>query len=140
MELRRHRDIYGGAHFAGKFVSRLYSGPFAFRRPEMDTFIPRLLFRTLLPGLFFSWLYFAVLRQVNSGGGDPQPYFSVIVQTLALASGGPFAGAGAYVAANSTSHLRPGDVSASERMANASTQKNISYAYPRASEEYWTNK
>jgi energy-converting hydrogenase Eha subunit A len=70
-----------------------------FRRPEMDTFIPRLVFRTLLPGLVFSWLYFAVLRHVNSGGGDPQPYFSVIVQTLALVSGGPFAGAGAYVAA-----------------------------------------
>jgi MFS family permease len=63
---------------------------------------PRLaaiLFRTVIPGLFFGWLYWVNLSQMSIGGGDAQPYFNVIAQTMSLAVGGPFNAPFAYLAA-----------------------------------------
>ena len=61
--------------------------------------VPKMLFRTALPGLFFAWLYVAVLRHMTIGGGDVQSFVDVVLQTLSLSVGGPFNHAGAYVAA-----------------------------------------
>jgi hypothetical protein len=57
------------------------------------------LFRTALPGLFFAWLYVAVLRHMTIGGGDVQRFADVILQTLSLSVGGPFGQIGEYAAA-----------------------------------------
>jgi len=70
----------------------------------MDRFAARrlalaALFRTLLPGLFFAWLYWVNLRRLQIGGGDPQPYGSVVLQTLSLAFGGGFKPPASYIAA-----------------------------------------
>jgi hypothetical protein len=54
--------------------------------------------RTIIPGVFFVWLYVVNLRQMTIGGGHSQPYFRIIVQTLSLSVGGPFDAPGAYPA------------------------------------------
>lgn len=57
-------------------------------------------FRTVVPGLWFAWLYWINFRRMQVGGGDPQPYWKVVTQTLSLALGGPFAGPASYFAAS----------------------------------------
>jgi hypothetical protein len=57
------------------------------------------IFRTVLPGLFFFWLYWVNLSRMQIGGGDDQPYFQIVLQTLSLACGGPFAPPWSYASA-----------------------------------------
>jgi hypothetical protein len=76
---------------------------FAFRRrqPEQRAapLAARILFRTIIPGLFFGWLYWVNWSQMSIGGGESLPIFDVVVQTLSLAIGGPFEGPAALLAA-----------------------------------------
>jgi hypothetical protein len=59
----------------------------------------RLVCRTIVPGLYFGWLYWVNLRHMTVGGGLEQPYVEVIVTTLSLFCGGPFHAPWAYAAA-----------------------------------------
>lgn len=51
------------------------------------------------PGLFFVVLYLVDLRHAVNGGGDQYPLWQVVMETLSLTGGGPFAGWGAVVVA-----------------------------------------
>jgi hypothetical protein len=52
-----------------------------------------------IPFVFMAWLYWINLRLRMNAGGPILPFFGVISQTLSLTVGGPWAGAGAAVAA-----------------------------------------
>lgn len=48
-----------------------------------------LVWQILVPGIVLAWLYFVNLRYLVVGGGDEQPWGTVIRQALSLAVGGP---------------------------------------------------
>ncbi len=54
---------------------------------------------TIIPGLFFTWLYFVNWGQMSIGGGESPAYFVVIAQTFSLVVGGPFSSPGYYCSA-----------------------------------------
>ncbi len=60
---------------------------------------PTLLRYFVPPGLFFVVLYLVDLRHAVNAGGDQYPLWQVVMETLSLAGGGPFAGWGAVIVA-----------------------------------------
>ena len=60
---------------------------------------PTLLRYFFCPGAFFVVLYLVDLRYAVNGGGDQYPLWRVVMETLSLIGGGPFAGWGAAVVA-----------------------------------------
>jgi hypothetical protein len=48
-----------------------------------------LIFRVLLPGSFFLWLWWVNLSRMQIGGGSEVRYLNVILQTMSAAVGGP---------------------------------------------------
>ncbi len=60
---------------------------------------PTLLRYFFPPGLFFVLLYMVDLRHAVNAGGDQYPLWQVVMETLSLTGGGPFAGWGAVVVA-----------------------------------------
>ena len=60
---------------------------------------PTLLRYFVPPGLFFVVLYLVDLRHAVNAGGDQYPLWQVVMETLSLTGGGPFAGWGAVVVA-----------------------------------------
>ncbi|HZZ29773.1 MAG TPA: hypothetical protein VFE46_17390 [Pirellulales bacterium] len=75
--------------------------PFGHRQQEGKRLpsVAAIICRTIIPGLFFGWLYWINLSQLTIGSGESPPVLSVIVQTLSLAVGGPFDPPGSYAAA-----------------------------------------
>ncbi|MGD9635961.1 MAG: hypothetical protein AB7G28_25905 [Pirellulales bacterium] len=60
------------------------------------------LFRTLLPGFFFAWLYWVNYSRMKINGGDEQPHLQVLMETMSLACGGAFGPPWNYAAAATT--------------------------------------
>lgn len=70
------------------------------QRPgSTETVWPVLLRHFFPPGLFFVVLYLVDLRHAVNAGGDQYPLWQVVLETLSLTGGGPFAGWGAVVVA-----------------------------------------
>ncbi len=69
------------------------------RQVSTDQVWPTLLRYFFWPGLFFVVLYLVDLRQAVNGGGDQYPLSQVVLETLSLTGGGPFAGGAAVVVA-----------------------------------------
>lgn len=68
-------------------------------RTALRRLVVAAIFRTVLPGLFFGWLYWVNLSRMQIGGGNDQPNFQIVLQTLSLAGGGPFVSPGSYASA-----------------------------------------
>jgi hypothetical protein len=68
------------------------------RLPRREIIL-RALCRTIVPGLFFAWLYWINLRDITIGGGMEDPLGAVMAQVLSLFVGGPHNPPWSYAAA-----------------------------------------